>query len=135
MIIDAVSKASRSRFKTLIADVQSLPTHYDNQKFTVPENTRWCRLTVLPGDTEQADMGTPAKRWRTSGVVVAQLFSPLEQGDENILQLADLIAETFRGKTVAPAIFRSPSIVRVGRAGPWWQVNVSCPWFADEIGA
>lgn len=132
---EAIANAIRSRFKTQIADVESLATQYDNQKFDNPDNTKWCRLTIKCGQTYQVSIGSPTgNRDRTPGVMIAQLFCPVGDGDGGLREVADAIREAFRRVTDTGVTFKTPSINEVGRNGAEWQINVNCPFYADDIG-
>ena len=131
----AIANAIRSRFKTQVADVLSLGTQYDNQKYDNPDNAKWCRLTVKFGETIQKSVGSPAgNRDRTSGVVMAQLFCPAGKGDSDLLAIADAVVTAFKRVTDTGITFATPSSDVRGRVGNEWQINVNCPFYADDIG-
>jgi len=111
----------------------ALPTQYDNDgSFTRPKGAPWCRFTVLQGETAQVTAGG-FKRFRQPGVAIAQLFMPLGEGDKRGLELADAVKLAFRSVTAAGVIYRSPSVQNMGRQEGEWQLNVSCPFFADDL--
>lgn len=125
----------RSRFKTQIADARSLSTQYDNQDYTKPNNAMWCRLSILTGDSFQASFGgAGGKRFRTPGTMIAQIFCPIGLGDKAALQMADYIVTAFRAVTDTNVVFKTPSVQRIGRTESEWQINVSCPFYVDDIG-
>ena len=131
----AIANAIRSRFKTQVADVLSLPTQYDNHKLDNPDNAKWCRLTVKFGETIQKSVGSPTgNRDRTPGVVIAQLFCPAGSGDGELLTVADAVIAAFKRVTGTGVTFRTPSADVRGRNGAEWQINVNCPFYADDIG-
>ena len=130
-----IQNAIRTRFKTLVADVRNLPTQYDNHAFDNPDNKLWCRLTINFGDSSQKSFGnTGNRRFRNIGVVTAQLFGPLGVGDKTISETAVAIKAAFRGVSDSSVVYRTPSIKRIGRVGSKWQINVNCPFYADDIG-
>lgn len=135
----AVKVAIRSRFKTNVADALSLPTQFDNEKFTQPDPSRpdsmWCKFSVQPGDSQQSEISGNSNVYRHSGVAIASIYVPFEIGEGAAEQKAHLIAKEFRNVTASGVVYRTPSTFRVGRVGPWWQINVSCPWFANESAA
>jgi len=125
----------RTRFKTLVADVLNLQTQYDNQDFENPDNDNWCRLTLKTTETFQVSFGNPqGNRYRTHGVMIAQLFGPLGNGDGKLREIADVIMYAFRGVTDNGVTFRAPSHDEVGIFGDSWQINVVCPFYSDDIG-
>ncbi|HBG77504.1 MAG TPA: hypothetical protein DDW84_01460 [Phycisphaerales bacterium] len=135
MTHETVANTIRGRFKTLIADTNSLSTQYDNQDFTKPaDGSMWCRLTIKEGDSEQVSIGSTGSRTeRTSGIVIAQVFTPIGIGDKAGIVMADKIKVAFRRITVNGVRFLTPSIKRIGRVDSEWQINVVCPFKFDEI--
>lgn len=135
MNVNTVAKAIRAKFKADVADPQNLLVQYDNKDDKdQPEDGIWCRFTILPADTSQASIGgsaTGGQMFRTPGICIASLFAPYGSGDDALFALADLIAQKFRTTTYSGVVFRTPGIARVGRAGKWWQVNVTAPWYSD----
>ena len=113
---------------------------YDNAPFEQPDNEMWIRWSVSNGDTYRVSIGASTSRYRHSGVAGAQIFSVLGKGTRDALILADRIVAKFLSitdKTSVPGnsvVFRTPTITHVGRSdSQWWQINVSCPFYADEI--
>ena len=135
MTFEAMANAARSRFKTQIADAYSLPVQYDNQDYDNPDNTLWCRLSIRFGETAVVEIGgSGGNKYRTQGIMYAQLFAPTGEGDKNILQMAGRINSAFKCVSQSGVNFKTPSIKQVGRLGSEWQVNVVCPFYADTIG-
>ena len=130
-----ITNAIRSSFKTQVADVLSLTTQYDNQSLDNLDNVQWCRLTISLGETLQKSIGNPAgQRFRTSGVMTAQIFCPVGAGDGGLWDLADSIEAAFRCVTDTGVTSKTPSSYKAGRDGGEWQINVNCPFYADDIG-
>ncbi|RKY09815.1 MAG: hypothetical protein DRP56_02115 [Planctomycetota bacterium] len=136
MISETVADTIRSRFKTQIADGQSLPTQYDNEGgFTKPNAAIWGRLSIVDGDTDQADIGsTSNRRYRTVGILYAQLFIPLSKGDKALRVMAGHIETAFRGLTAGNIHYGTPKGKPMGRDGNYWAYTVRCPFYFDEIG-
>ena len=124
----------RSHFKTNVADVVGSTTVlYDNDGAnTKPDNARWVRLAIRPATDQQASLGS-TPRYRTFGVMIAQVFVPVSEGDQAALALGDIIASAFRGQAVSGVQFRTPIVQFIGRDGDDWQVNVNCPFYVDNI--
>lgn len=125
----------RTRFKTQVADAESLPTQYDNAQFAVPQTGAWATWSVIQADSLQASTGggNGGERYRTLGLGEAQIFTALEEGPQPALALADKVRAAFRRVTQSGVVFESPSLSVVGREGKWWQVNVTCPFYADDV--
>lgn len=135
MNFEDLANTIRTRYKTQVADTQSLPTQYDNQDFTPPDQAIWARLTILPGESFKVSSGGQGgSRFRTPGVMIVQIFQPFGQGDKEGLELADVVKTAFRSMNVDSVTYRTPLISTIGRTGPWWQINVNCPFYNDDIG-
>lgn len=131
---ETIANTIRSRFKTLIADVESLTVQYDNQDFTPPDNIMWARCNIRFGESRQASTGSPGNNiFRVTGLLIAQIFQPLNLGDKAALELADSIADAFRAVTASGVVFKTPSVSNIGRDSAWWNVNVNCPFQADYL--
>lgn len=131
----ALTDVVRSRWKAQIEDAQSIPTGYDNAPFNEPtDGSTWARFSVIPGESQQKSMGGTNRRFRTVGIGMAQIFTGTETGTKTSNVLINAIVTAFRGVTDTSVVFRTPSVVRVGRTGKWWQVNVICPFYADDFG-
>lgn len=117
----------------IVTILSALPTQYDNDgAFTKPEGAVWCRFSILPGETLQIEMGD-LNRYRTVGVAMAQVFTPVGQGDKEALIVADAIKTAFRAVSAGGVVFKTPSLQVVGRSGDEWQQNVNCPFYVDEV--
>lgn len=130
---EAMHNTIRSRFATLIETGEGVTTRYDNDARDTPTSGQWVLFTILPGASDVGEFGA-THRYRTPGVCVASIFSPLGQGDRSALVLADAIVDAFRTTVDSGVHFRVPSIERLGvSGGAWYQVNVTIPWYADEL--
>jgi len=132
---ETIGNVIRTRFKTYIEDSigGGLPTQYDNTTtFSRPENGRWARITVKEGEQRQVSIGS-TKRYRKIGILTVQVFTPIGQGDKDARVVADYIAERFRCVDDADVHFNTPHMEVIGRTEKWWQVNVTCPFYADDI--
>ncbi len=135
MTREALANAIRSRFKTEVADAQSLATIYDNDPSDPPtDNSLWCRLTVLDGETRRITVGV--KQYRMVGVAIVQLFGPVGDGTQALSILADAIVTAFRDVTAAGVRYGVPSVQNLGRLEEGhYQMNVTCPFTADTVEA
>lgn len=140
MTSSAIKSTIRQEFKARIATPLSLPTVHDNQASGPPTPSgRWCRMTVVGVGTRQASIREPgARRYRTDGVVIVNLFEPLAAGDGGLDAIADRIATEFRGlrvTTPAAVSFFSPQTIGASvRDEAWWRRTIQIPFYADEIG-
>lgn len=126
----------RKKFSNL-AQSLSLVTQYDNLPLasgvSPTEEKVWVKLAIIPGENDQKTIGDSTKVFRHTGVFIASIFAAFESGEKPIYDLVEEITHEFRSSSVDGVTYRTPSVVRVGRNDKWWQVNVTCPWFSDEI--
>ncbi len=128
--------AIKKRYQTYI--VQGSPplvSFFPNDKFAfAPDVDPWSRVTFLQGEAHQVSNGAPGKnRFRTSGILVVQVFVPSGTGSSIADKIAITIRDTFTAVTDTGVTFRTAQIIPVGVSGNLWQVNVSCPFFFDEF--
>ncbi len=131
----ATENEIRSRFATQWAIEQpSVQVFYDNagDDVTPPQNTAWVRLTILPGQSQQVEMGR-LRRWRRVGLIVVQIFVPAASGTGLAQELGDSVRDIFEGVTLSGVLFRATSLNRVGLDGAWLQYNATTPFQADEL--
>lgn len=113
----------------------SVPTEYPNEAFTRPEPaTTWARFTIIEGMSQQMDIGAPVKTFRTIGLLVIQLFAPLDAGSIGVLTEADTVAALFRNWSGQTIVCRAATIENIGNDNlGWYQVNVTVPFHTDEL--
>lgn len=133
MSLESIHDAIRSRFNSQVATPQSLTVVYDNGPDGHPDDTLWARWTIHGGDNAQREVGGSTNTYRRIGVAIAELYAPPNDGDEGVLQLADVIEAAFRSVTASPVRFQTPRTRIVGQQDNWFRVNVVCPWYADEL--
>jgi len=124
-----------------------IPTQYDNDgAFVKPtgldgatppgfkaRDALWIRFSIRPGESRQVSLGANS-RFRTPGVAIAQIFVPLGLGDKTAWEVADAISSAFRATTVNNSVrFYTPYVSYQGRSGKEWQINVICPFYADDV--
>lgn len=120
----------RNKFKTDFAD---LPTLNDNQKDNIDKSDLWCRLTVLSGDNNQITNGGEKNQARLTGVVIAQLFSPLGTGDGVSKSKAKQIIDKFSAYRDSKLSFKVGTMKRIGKREGWYQINVNIPYTFDNV--
>lgn len=130
----AIYEAIGKRFHNQVATAEDpdLPTEYDNIAIQHPKDAVWARVNVQSTVTRQTEIGNPIT-FRTLGLIIVQLFSPFNTGDNDILTLADKVVLAFRRVTADGVTYRTPTVQTIGRTKEWWQVNVNCPFLADTI--
>jgi hypothetical protein len=134
MTFAEIANAIRSRFQTQIEEGQSVTVKYDNEDANqAPDGEKWIRFTILEGQSFQMDLGSN-KTFRNPGVAVAQIFVPAGHGTKDAEDLADAIRTAFRAQAAGGVTYQTPYLAPVGNPsnGDWWQLNVNCPYFADD---
>lgn len=130
---EAMVNAVRKRYKEQVADTLHLPTVYDNDGTqTKPNSDVWARVTVLPGESTIAELGK-SKRYRNPGVLMVSVFVPVGKGDAPAYSKADAIKFAFRCVSQYGVVYRTPFVTVVGKVNAEWQINVSCPFYADDV--
>jgi hypothetical protein len=130
----ATQIAIEGRFVTEVSTPQSLSVEYENTTFTPPSDTVWARVTVREGESFPADFGSSSIRRRTPGVLFVNLFAPLNKGTKDVIVLADVVADKFSHADIGSGLmFQTASIQRLGRVENEFQVNVTCPFVADDF--
>ncbi len=121
--------------RTKYLTVVSIPTEWPNEKFTRPSPAAlWARLTIIDGLTQQMDIGAPIKTFRTVGLIIVQIFAPLDAGSIGVLTQADTIATLFRNWAGTDVLCRAATVNTIGNDNSgWYQVNVEIPFHVDEL--
>jgi hypothetical protein len=125
------------RFQSAVATPQSLTVVNDNvPNPTIPSTGRWCRLAVQLGQRQQIGTSGTARKMRTTGVALAQLFEPIGGGDGLQLDLVGAIQAAFDKITLPgpPVVAFQPPYVSApaAREDSWWSTVVTIPFRADE---
>lgn len=132
-----IAAVIRTRFSAEVSTPLALVVAHDNAPFTPPATGRWARLSILFGLQAGADFGGESRRYRTTGVALAQLFEPIGIGDGAQLDVAEQIQDAFRGVSVngPPHLtFQAPYVsAPPARDEGFWQMVVTIPFRADEF--
>ena len=110
----------------------SYVARYDNDPRATPTDPYWVRVSIAYGQDEQIELGTDSL-YRGPGILTMQVIGPIEVGTGVALEMADILAAVFRNITLGGNVrFKTPRIENVGRIGDNWNINVICPFEADE---
>jgi len=132
----------RGRFLTEIQTPQDILIAYPND---VPRNkdgeatedigtitTLWARLSIKPVPSERIEMGTPG-RFRNPGLIMLQMFVPLQSGTKALYDLADTVTTAFRSTVRDGIIYHRVDVEEAARESEgWWQLNVNIPYSFDN---
>lgn len=114
-----------------------LPVLYWDTEGSIPDSGAWCRLTVRHAEGRTAAIGGPAgsRRFRHTGTVTVQIFTPHNEGGTLSDQLCDVVENAYEGAVTSPGrvIFRNVRTNEIGQDGQWFQVNVLADFEYDKI--
>jgi len=122
-------------FKAAIAVPYNLAVQWENAPFVEPEGAiAWIAWNVLTAEEQEVARGYPQNLWRCTGIMKVRLFAPIEHGIGNLLALADLIADRYRGSTIGAVQFLGIEIkgAEGRREDDSWVVIVDCIFYADR---
>lgn len=132
--------AIRTRFNTEWAGgaYSTVPVAWANAEFDPPSEDEWVRVTIFDAEAFQVSIGGVAgagNTYRHPGIVVVNIFVPINVGDGLALAMADAVATIFRAwqDATTKTRFLTPSVSRIGTDGNWFQINVTCPFERDEL--
>jgi hypothetical protein len=124
-------KQIHERLESQISDI---PVSWPNTSFTPEPDVTWVKCNIVNGDSFQVTIGSGTNAFRHIGLIVIQVFSPLNKGNGEVLALADSIASIFRNWCGTTVSCKAPSVKDIGPDGHgWYQVNVSIPFHRDEL--
>jgi len=130
---DTVANLVRGWFNTKITTVLPLSTGFDNADFTPPTSGTWCACQVRFDGRADAAIGQP----RVQGTLEAQLYGESDQGTADVQSKAASIADVFDGLQIGGPPVVSFFVSEIQTVGPtgrgYWQLNVSCPFYSDEV--
>ena len=144
---DGYAAVCRTRFRDEIAAARGLVVVHGNAPPPNLGTSEWCALDVIDGGTVRATLPGGFVRYRTTGILQASLYAPLNSGDRELLEIADEFFDAFHAVSdrgvqfQIPAIvqagrdgqFEAPATVESGRDGPYWRVIVQVPFTAEQI--
>lgn len=117
----------------VVSVLDGYSVQFENEDFKTPPDNPWFRATILYGKSFQASMGQQ-RVFRTPGILEIQVFVPQNEGSHRRDELADIVVAGFRAATLTNARFRVPFVTPVGLSDVWFQTNVSCPFWVDDVG-
>lgn len=143
MSFETAYNALRNLVGTTIQDSEGIPVVYDNSPSfgsdqhpdspPDPQNARWARIAVLPGETSVTEMSGEQNTFHTPGVLLVSLFGPLAEGDGALLELLDVLNVALRLQTAATYCTRVPTVSAGRRDGEWWRIDLAVPFFFDVM--
>ena len=106
----------------------------ENRKFTEPESGLWIRLVVQHHPREQVTMGQVGNRkFRSSGIAVAQIFDDIDTGTQQSDILAKELADLFEAVKFNGMSFEAADVREGGPEGQWYMTLVEVPFTYEEV--
>jgi hypothetical protein len=129
----AEAKILREQFNNnFILDFPHMEIIWPNMKGKSNGNS-WVRFTIITGTGNQKSTGSEKNLHRHTGILIVEIFIPLNQGDKEGLDIADKIQSYFIGFQSGGLVCRTPSLDQVGQSENWFKLNVNVPFFRDAL--
>jgi hypothetical protein len=115
---------------------QDLPVIYPDVSDEPPTSGAYARLTLVHTGGTQATLANAEgkRRWRATGTLTIQLFTPPGGGQVLSDQLLVITKNAFQGVTTADGVtFRDVTIREIGAVSGWYQANVLVAFEYDEV--
>jgi hypothetical protein len=119
-----------SRFNSNFA---GCPVQYENVPYTPIPGTTFCTLEIVESYSQRADIGTTNPFHRSFGSIIVNFHLPLDVGTNQGRVLADTAAAIFRDQDFSGITCRSPVVRNIGEVEGWYIVNMTCPFFYNEV--
>ena len=129
-----IQKLVSSGFATTFPDVMvQLP----NQSFNVPTDKTYVKLTIIHGDSQQAQLSNTRQVDRYVGLLQFDVVTPLDVGTKKQNDVTDALGKIFRRSeiqtnTAGTLIFKTPNLLTVGQERGAERVVIRIPFRRDE---
>lgn len=90
------------------------------------------QFSILNGTSALKGLGKK-RLFRYPGVISIDIFYPLKKGTKLVDEIADNIETIFRAKTFSGITCRSVIRNDIGKEDNFWRVNLSYPFYRNEI--
>lgn len=128
----AESVSIQSRFSTIWGNATAID--WPNVGFATGDKSEWVRFRILHEPAYQAAMGGVGNHlYRHPAFVSILIFVKPNTGLARVNALADMAANVWRGADFSGIKMGVPSINHVGVVDGWYQVNVLCSFYRDEV--
>jgi len=130
MSFAAAQIAIESRFAT---NFTACPVNYPNVPYDPVAGTTFCKIEVIQSWSQRADIGTNNPLHRNFGIINVNIYLPIGTGTNTGQTLADMAAAVFRDQSFSGITCRSPLVRNVGEVEGWYLVNMTCPFYHDDV--
>lgn len=121
----------------IIADFAANWTFTDiawpNLQYDPTDKLEFVRISVIPADSDRKSMGATLNVFRQFGVVLIEIYIDRNSGARRSVELADLAINFIHGLALADITFESPNAEHIGVVDSWYQKNVSCTFYSDNL--
>lgn len=139
-VLEAYDAMAKQFFDTWSVAAPTTPIVWPDVKSDLPpKGESYCRFTLLhnPGVGGQATLANceGQRRYRRSGNVIIQIFTPFAGGLRTMHTLLPIAMQAFEGVDLQPSgvWFRNTRFVEVGQSGAYLQYNVTTEFEYDEV--
>lgn len=137
--LDEVRKAVTSKLQTsgFASTFPDVPIQYPNIAFSPPADKTYIRISIIQGDSIQAQLTTTRQIDRHVGILQFDVVTPLDSGTSKQNDVADFLGKIYR-RAAIPTLsagtlnFKTPSILTVGQERGADRLVVRIPFQRDE---
>lgn len=124
--------AINDRFITQWAD--ATPFTFTNEGTLADSvDTAWVMVTVHPTKGGQHTLGKKTqRRYRRNGLIMAQVFTPVNTGSQQAETLAKQLGDIFEGESFDGVDCFNANMRNNGSDGEWFQMNVDVEFSYQE---
>jgi hypothetical protein len=137
--LDEVRKAITEKLISsgFIAAFPDVPIQYPNQSFETPDDKTYIRLSIIHGDSIQAQLTNTRQVDRHVGILQFDVVTPLDSGTKKQNDVADYLGKIYRRSnipttTAGTLVFKTASNLVVGQERGADRVVVRIPFRRDE---
>ncbi|RLB68698.1 MAG: hypothetical protein DRH08_00135 [Deltaproteobacteria bacterium] len=91
-----------------------------------PPHALHAAVVHLPGERIRLERGVESHS--RPGVTIVDLMVPIGEGDQPAVALGDLVVDSMSSVRQDGVLLEASNLERLGRAGPYYQVQVTIPW-------
>lgn len=108
----------------------------DKEESEKPTTEPWARVSLRHSTGSQATLANhdSVRRYRRTGNVFVQVFTPTGEGLSRNYDLCKIVADALEGQSTPRGVwFRNVRLNEIGPTDAWFQVNVEAEFEYDEI--
>lgn len=105
---------------------------WNNVHFDVSGVTEFVTITLIPYDSEQAQIGNFQDLYRYYSIISTQIFTLPNIGSKRAYDLADLASDIWRTNSIGFLTIESPELIEMGVVEGWFQLNLLHPYYRNE---